>query len=121
MTQKAMTRAGGNQPVVYVVRFWAAADAIDELMRWLDGGHMAEVASQPGFRSVKMLDVGEKDAQGWHAFANLYEVDSRADFEAYQRNAALQEKFAHQRETFAARMRFERFSGTVVRQLPSAA
>ena len=38
-----------------------------------------------------------------------------------KRNAALQEKFAQQRETFAARMRFERFSGTVVRQLPSAA
>ena len=32
-----------------VVRFWVAPEAEAQVRAWLEGGHVAEVVSQPGF------------------------------------------------------------------------
>ena len=41
--------------VLYVVRFWVDPQGHREVFDWLDGGHCAEVASQPGFRFYHRL------------------------------------------------------------------
>jgi hypothetical protein len=48
-----------------VVRFSVAPQAEAQLMRWLDGGHVAEVLSQKGFLWCKRLRLGS------HEFAML--------------------------------------------------
>jgi hypothetical protein len=90
-----------------VVRFTVEPHAAAELLRWLDGGHVAEVLSQKGFLWCKRLRVGA------HEFAMLYGIESRAAFEAYEANAALKAKFARERAPFEKHMRIERFAGEV--------
>ena len=80
-----------------------------EVMRWLDGGHAAEVASQPGFLWCKRLKLD----QG--GFVMLYGIESRAAFDAYESNKALKAKFARERAPFEKHMRIERMSGEVER------
>lgn len=70
-----------------VVRFWIAPEAEAQVMRWLDGGHVAEVLKQPGClwcRRLKPDDGG---------YAMIYGIESRAAFEAYEANTALKAKF----------------------------
>jgi hypothetical protein len=88
-----------------VVRFTVEPQAEAELMRWLDGGHVAEVLRQKGFLWCKRLRLGA------HEFAMLYGIESRAAFEAYETNAALKAKFARERAPFEKHMRIERFFG----------
>ena len=88
-----------------VVRFTVEPQAEAELLRWLDGGHVAEVLSQSGFLWCKRLRLGE------HEFAMIYGIESRAAFEAYEANAALKAKFARERAPFEKQMRIERFFG----------
>jgi hypothetical protein len=88
-----------------VVRFTVEPQAEAELMRWLDGGHVAEVLRQKGFLWCKRLRLGA------HEFAMLYGIESRAAFEAYESNAALKAKFARERAPFEKHMRIERFFG----------
>jgi hypothetical protein len=88
-----------------VVRFTVEPHAEAELLRWLDGDHVAEVLSQKGFLWCKRLRVGA------HEFAMLYGIQSRAAFEAYEANAALKAKFARERAPFEKHMRIERFFG----------
>ncbi len=38
-----------DAPVVYVVRYWVAPEIEQELIDWIDGGHLQEVVDQPGF------------------------------------------------------------------------
>jgi hypothetical protein len=78
------------------------------LMRWLDGGHVAEVLRQKGFLWCKRLRLGR------HEFAMLYGIESRAAFEAYEANGALKARFARERAPFEKHMRIERFAGEVV-------
>ena len=92
-----------------VVRFSVEPQAEAQLMRWLDGGHVAEVLSQKGFLWCKRLRLGS------HEFAMLYGIESRAAFEAYEANAALKAKFARERAPFEKHMRIERFAGEVAR------
>ncbi len=96
-----------------VVRFWIAPGGEAQVMRWLEGGHIAEVLSQPGFLGVRRLKIPETDATGWSAHAMIYGIRSRAHYEAYQANQALHAKFNKQREPFAAKLRIERFAGDV--------
>ena len=90
-----------------VVRFAIEPHAVADVMRWLDGGHVAEVLRQNGFLWCKRLRLGE------HEFAMLYGIESRAAFEAYEANAALKAKFARERAPFEKHMRIERFAGEV--------
>lgn len=96
-----------------VVRFWVAPEAEAPMLKWLDGGHMAEVIGQPGFHWCKRVRL-EKDAQGWQGYSMIYGIADRASFENYNNNKPLHEKFAREREPFAGKLRIDRFAGEVV-------
>ena len=96
-----------------VVRFWIAPGGEAQVLRWLEGGHMAEVLRQPGFVWAKRLRIAEPDATGWSAHAMLYGIESRQDYDAYIANQRLHAKFNKEREPFATKLRIERFSGEV--------
>jgi hypothetical protein len=102
-------RKGERQDARYfmVVRVTVAPEAEAQLMRWLDGGHVAEVLRQKGFLWCRRLRLGA------HEFAMIYGIASRADFDAYEANAALKAKFAQERAPFEKHMKIERFSGEV--------
>lgn len=89
------------------VRFSIEPQVEAQVMRWLDGGHVAEVLRQPGFLWCKRIKL---DGGG---YLMLYGIESRAAFEAYEANSALNAKFARQRAPFEKHMRIERFSGEV--------
>ena len=96
-----------------IVRFWVAPGGEGQVMRWLEGGHMAEVLRQPGFLWVRRLKGVEPDATGWSAHAMLYGIESHEHYEKYQANQPLHAKFNKEREPFAAKLRIERFAGEV--------
>ena len=96
-----------------VVRFWVAPGGEAAVMRWLEGGHIAEILRQPGFLWGRRIRIAERDATGWSAHATLFGIESRAHYERYLANGALQEKFAREREPFASKLRIERFAGEV--------
>jgi quinol monooxygenase YgiN len=90
-----------------VVRFSIEPHAVADVMRWLDGGHVAEVLKQPGFLWCRRLKLADG------SYSMLYGIESRAAFEAYEANAALKAKFARERAPFEKHMRIERFAGEV--------
>ena len=96
-----------------VVRFWVAPQAEAQMLGWLDGGHMAEVAGQPGFLWCKRIKVA-KNADGWNGWSMIYGISSKKDFLAYESNAALKAKFARERAPFEKHLKLDRFDGEVV-------
>jgi hypothetical protein len=96
-----------------VVRFWIAPGGREQVMRWIEGGHMAEVMRQPGFLWVRRLKIPETDATGWSAHAMIYGIQSKAHYDQYMANHALHTKFSKEREPFATKLRIERFAGDV--------
>jgi len=90
-----------------VVRFSIEPQAEAQLLGWLDGGHMKEVASQKGFLWCKRIKTGP------HAYLMLYGIESKAAFDAYESNKALKERFARERAPFEKHMRIERIAGEV--------
>ena len=58
------------------VRFTVEPQAEADLLRWLDGGHVAEVLRQPGFLHCKRLKTRPGE------YMMLYGIESRAAFEA---------------------------------------
>jgi uncharacterized protein DUF4286 len=94
-----------------VVRFWVAPEAEEDVLRWLEGGHVAEVVGQPGFLWCKRLKLEPKD--GWSGYSMIYGIESRAAFEAYNGNRKLMAKFSAERAPFEAKMRIDRFFGEV--------
>ena len=96
-----------------VVRFWIAPGGEEPVMRWLDGGHLADVMRQPGFLWVRRLSIAETDAGGWSAHAMIYGIESQAHYHEYMANHALHAKFAREREPFMSKLRIERFAGEV--------
>ena len=96
-----------------VVRFWVAPDAEAAMLRWLDGGHMAEVTRQPGFLWSKRIRI-ERNADGWPGYSMIYGISSKEAFENYNGNKTLHAKFAKEREPFASKLKIDRFSGEVV-------
>jgi heme-degrading monooxygenase HmoA len=90
-----------------VVRFSIEPQAVELVMRWLDGGHVAEVLRTPGFLWCNRV----KTDHG--AYLMLYGIESRAAFEAYEANSELKAKFARERAPFEKHMRIERFCGEV--------
>jgi hypothetical protein len=96
-----------------VVRFWIAPGGEEQVMRWIEGGHIAEVMRQPGFLWVRRLKVPEADATGWSAHAMIYGIESKAHYEQYMANHPLHSRFSKEREPFATKLRIERFAGEV--------
>lgn len=96
-----------------VVRFWVAPEAEAQLIGWLDGGHMAEVAAQPGFLWGRRIRT-EKNAEGWNGYSMIYGISSKKHFLEYESNAPLKAKFAKQRAPFEKHMKIDRFCGEVV-------
>ena len=96
-----------------VVRFWIAPGGMQHVMRWLEGGHIAEVLRQPGFLTLRRLRIAEPDATGWSAHAMIYGIESRQFYEQYMANKPLQAKFEREREPFATKLRIDRFAGDV--------
>ncbi len=74
-----------------VVRFWIAPEAETRVLAWLEGGHVTEVLSQPGFQWCRRLKVEARD--GWPGYAMLYGIESR--------------------QPFASQLKIERFFGEV--------
>ena len=103
-----------NEPGYFlVVRFWVAPQAAAGMLGWLDGGHMAEVASQPGFLWCKRIKVAD-DKDGWIGYSMIYGIASKAHFDAYEANLPLKQKFARERQPFEKHLRIDRFAGAVV-------
>ena len=101
-----------NEPGFFlVVRFWVAPQSEPALMRWLDGGHVAEVLRQPGFLWCTRIRL-EKAADGWSGYAQIYGIASQKDFDAYN-SGALMQKFKQERAPFEKDMRIDRFFGQV--------
>src|SRR2546423_399032 len=76
-----------------------------QVLRWLEGGHMAEVLRQPGFVWAKRLRIAEPDATGWSAHAMLYGIESRQHYDGYMANQSLHARFNKEREPFATKLR----------------
>jgi hypothetical protein len=88
-----------------IVRFSVEPHAEAQVLQWLDGGHMKEVASQQGFLWSKRVKTGP------HAYLMLYGIESKAAFDAYEANTALKARFARERAPFEKYMRIERITG----------
>jgi hypothetical protein len=89
------------------VRFSIEPQAEAQVMRWLEGGHAAEVAKQPGFLWCRKI----RGANG--TYMMLYGIDSKAAFDAYESNKPLKAKFAAERAPFEKHMKIDRFHGEV--------
>ena len=97
-----------------VVRFSVEPQAEAQLLRWLDGGHVAEVLRQQGFLWCKRLRIGA------HEYSMMYGVESRAALAAYEANAELKAKFARERAPFEKHMRIERWVADVEKSYAAA-
>lgn len=96
-----------------VVRFWIAPQAEARMLGWLDGGHMAEVAGQPGFLWCKRIKI-DKNADGWNGYSMIYGIESKNAFDLYEKNSQLKSKFAKERAPFEKHLKIDRFAGEVV-------
>jgi hypothetical protein len=90
-----------------VVRFSIEPQAVELVMRWLDGGQVDEVLRTPGFLCCNRVKTD------YGAYLMLYGIESRAAFEAYEANGELKAKFVRERAPFEKHMRIERFCGEV--------
>lgn len=106
-----MPGASSDSRFFLVVRFWVAPEAEARVLRWLEGGHVAEVVGQPGFLWCKRLRIAPQD--GWNGYAMIYGIESRRAFEAYDGNPRLKAKFAAERAPFESSLRIDRFFGEV--------
>lgn len=100
-------------PFFYMVRWWVDPRAEERVFAYMKGGHVAEVASQPGFMGADSVRLDDVDPLGWRAYINIYRVESRAALDAYLASP-LQQKFAGELAAFAGVMRSERLRGTTV-------
>ena len=88
------------------VRFSIEPQAEAQVLRWLDGGHAAEVVKQPGFLWCRRI-------KGSGGFMMLYGIESKAAFDAYENNQPLKAKFVAERAPFEKYMKIDRFHGEV--------
>lgn len=104
---------GGNveKEAYYVVRFWVPPDN-NQVLAWLDSRHMAEVATQPGFRWARRVRLEQDADDGWHAHLMIYGLESRAALERYF-NSAARERFGEEAKAYATVLRTERSWGSV--------
>lgn len=101
-----------ESPYLFAVRCWIHPDTSADLIAWLDGGHLAEVVSQPGFLSAKRYRLAQDADDGWHAHLMLYTVESKAALEAYFANP-IREKFSRENAKFGEKVRTDRIWGAL--------
>ena len=97
-----------------VVRFTIEPQAEGQVLRWLDGGHAAEVAKQPGFLWCRRLKCEN------HTYVMLYGIESKAAFQAYENNRSLKKKFVEERAPFEKYMKIDRVHGEVAFEVSSS-
>ena len=94
----------------YITRYWIAPAGEGRVLGWLDGGHTAEVASQPGFLAARRIRLEEVDALGWRAFTTIYQTEAKSAVETYLKSAA-RARFAREQQAFTDVLRAERSWG----------
>lgn len=99
-----------NGGYYYITRYWIAPAGEARVLGWLDGGHTAEVAAQPGFLAARRIRLESVDALGWRAFTTIYRTESQAAVASYLESAA-RERFAREQLAFAGVLRAERSWG----------
>ena len=102
-----------DAPVLYFVRVWVHPDHVDRLNAWLEGGHLAEVAAQPGFLWARRVRLQETGEDGWLSYMNVYAVSSLEALNAYWANDTLQARFRAEAAELADVIRVERCHGEV--------
>jgi hypothetical protein len=100
-------------PLVYMVRYWVAPDIEAELLRWIDEGHLVDVAAQPGFTSGTRYALKQPNAAGWNGYMNVYGVESEAALEAYFESETYQ-RYRGEMQRFIDGLEIERLWGTPV-------
>lgn len=98
---------------VYLVRVWINPKVEKDVLAWLDGGHTADVVGQPGFIEAHRYRLEQDAPDGWHAYVNLYVLESRQALENYFNDAKLHERFGRERAGFNDAIRTERSWGLV--------
>ncbi|MEO8713532.1 MAG: DUF4286 family protein [Acetobacteraceae bacterium] len=96
----------------YIVRFWLSPDGATEVLRWLDGHHMADVLAEPGFRWLRRVRLDRDADDGWHAYMMIYGLDSREALQRYFDGPA-PPRFAEERKPFQHHIRMERDWGAI--------
>jgi hypothetical protein len=95
-------------PFMYVVTMSVNPKGADRVIEWLDGTHLAEILTQPGFLWAQRVRLQQPAKDGWQAHQLIYALESGEALDAYQKGAA-REKFSRQaRERFAQQgLRFD--------------
>jgi antibiotic biosynthesis monooxygenase (ABM) superfamily enzyme len=99
-----------SEDYFYITRYWIAPAGEARVLGWLDGGHTAEVAAQPGFLAARRIRLQAVDALGWRAFTTIYRTESKAAVATYLTSAA-RERFAREQTAFTDVLRAERSWG----------
>ncbi|MGE0737251.1 MAG: DUF4286 family protein [Alphaproteobacteria bacterium] len=102
-----------SKRVVYLVRVWINPKFEKQVLAWLDGGHTADVVGQPGFIEAHRYRLEQDAPDGWHAYVNLYLLESRQALENYFNDAKLHERFGRERAAFNDAIRAERNWGVL--------
>lgn len=101
-----------DAPFLYIVRFWVDPAGMTDVMNWLEGRHMAEVASLPGFLWVRRAKLDQQADDGWSAFMMIYGLESREALHRYFDSDA-PPRFAKERQPFEQYLRMDRNWGAV--------
>ena len=97
-----------------VVRFWIAPGGEEQVMRWIEGGHMAEVMRQPGFLWVRRLKVaGSRRHRLERARHDLRHRIARRHYDRYMGNHAAARQVRKGARAVRSKLRIERFAGEV--------
>lgn len=96
---------------VYTVIAWVPLEIEADYVAWLDSGHIAEVAAQPGFLNGRRIELAQTDAEGRRGHMIIYEVATQLDLDAYMASADRQRYIAYGKR-FAG-VRTERLDGIV--------
>lgn len=86
-----------NAGILYIMRFWLNPVGGERALQWLDGGHLAEVMTLPGFLWVRRCRLEQTNAAGWTGYEMVFGLDSMASLNAYFHSDAIQ-RFAKERE-----------------------
>lgn len=96
---------------IYAVIAWVPPEVEADYLQWLDDGHIAEVAAQPGFLSGRRIALTQTDTAGRRGHLSLYDVATQADLDAYLASADRQRFIAYGKRFAGVRM--ERLDGVV--------
>ena len=95
-------------PYIYVVTMWVNPEGGEQVIKWLDTTHIAEILEQPGFLWATRLRLAQARSDGWIAHQIIYGLESGKALDDYQ-NSPERERFSREaRERFAkVGLRFE--------------